>query len=135
MKATSRRSRRGFSLIEIMIAMTITAVVLLSLGRLTTVVASRGRTNDIAAKRNAILQQEANKFGAMPYSTLAGFSTASRTVTSSGFTYTRRLTITPVSTNFSTVKIVIVPARDTTKKDSVILSRSQASSTPLCKGC
>ena len=61
-----RQQTRGFSLIEIMIAMTILAVVMSSLARLATIIAVRGRGNDFYATRTMALQREANKFNAAP---------------------------------------------------------------------
>lgn len=131
----ARGARPGFSLIEIVVAMTILAVVLLSLSGLAVKAAARAATNDLMVKRTAALQLEASKLGAMPFATLAALPTTSTAFTFEGFTYTRKLTRT-ASTNRYTVKIVIVPAIDSTKSDSVTFDRSDPpSSTPLCTGC
>jgi prepilin-type N-terminal cleavage/methylation domain-containing protein len=127
--------RHGFSLIEVVVAMTILAIVLLSLARLSVVVSQRGRANDILAKRTAVLQGELNKFGAMSFATLSAFSTAPQTVTAGNYTYTRRLAINAVGSKRVTVTIVVVPAQDTLKKDSVTFDRSRSGSSPLCTGC
>jgi prepilin-type N-terminal cleavage/methylation domain-containing protein len=125
----------GFSLIEIIVAMTILAVVLLSLSGLAVAAAARAANNDLAVKRAAALQLEASKLGAMPYASLGTLSTADATFTNGGFTYTRRLTRTSGSNRY-TIKLVIVPALDTTRKDSVTFDRANPpSSTPLCVGC
>ena len=79
--------------------MTILSLVLLNLAKVTTAIAMRSRTNDILAKRTASLQLEANKFGAVPFSSLAGWSTTDQTVTRGNFTYKRHLVMSPVSTN------------------------------------
>jgi hypothetical protein len=84
-------------LIEIMVALTILAVVLSSLARLATIVAVRGRDNDGYAKRAAVLQMEANKFGAAPLTTINAWSTANQVDTVNGFVYTRKLSITQSS--------------------------------------
>ena len=127
-------------------AMTLLSVVLLSLARMSMAVSQRGRANDIIAKRNAVLIQQTNKFGAMPYDSLvtihAGFpspgtaqnATASATFTTGDFKYTRRLAVTTAGVN-RTLKIAIVPTLDTLKKDSVIVYRSKPAGSPLCVGC
>jgi prepilin-type N-terminal cleavage/methylation domain-containing protein len=130
-----RRPRAAFSLIEVMVAMTVLGVIMLSLARLSVIVSVRGRGNDVQSKRNAVLQMEANKFGAMPYATLAAFSTTSQSRTAGDFTYTRRLSITNPSFNRLVVKIVVVPARDTLSKDSVTFDRIRAGTNALCSGC
>jgi prepilin-type N-terminal cleavage/methylation domain-containing protein len=131
--------RAGFSLIEVMVAITVFSLVLLSLAKTTTALALRGRTNDLLAKRTAALDLEANKLGGVPYSSLVTWSTADQTITRGTFTYTRHLVITKAGTFTSlySVKIVITPALDPSKPDSVVLSRTLApTSTPLCiTGC
>jgi prepilin-type N-terminal cleavage/methylation domain-containing protein len=131
-----RKAREGFSLIEIMVALTLLALVLSSLARLTTIVAVRARGNDVYAKRSAVLQMEANKFGATPLSTLNAWSTTDQTFTVNGFTYTRKLTIVKSSSSQDSIKIVIVPATSGVASDSAIIIRSKPSTaTVLCKTC
>ena len=48
--------RKGFSLIEVMVAMAMLSIVLVSLAKIGITVATRGRLNDVSAKRNAALQ-------------------------------------------------------------------------------
>jgi hypothetical protein len=119
----------------VLIAMTLLGVILMSLGRLTVVVSQRGRTNDLAAKRTAALQREADKFRAMPYDSIGTFSTADRQLAFGGWSYTRKLAITTVGTSYRTVRIVIVPVSDPAAKDSVTLHRAKARTSPLCSTC
>lgn len=131
-----RRVRRGFSLIEIMVAMTMLSIVLLSLAKLATVVGVRGRANAVAAKRNAVLQLETNKLDAIPFASLGTFPTGSQADSLNGFAYTRRLSITKVNSQRYTVTIVVLPAADTTHKDSVTFDRTlPPANSPLCVGC
>lgn len=129
------RAREGFSLTEVMMAMTLLAVILMSMARMSMVVSKRGRDNAIVAKRNFVLIEEANKFGAMPWTTLNAFSQANVTTKAGDFSYTRRLTITPVTSSRTTIKIVIVPTDDATRVDSVFVYRSLPPGSPLCVGC
>jgi prepilin-type N-terminal cleavage/methylation domain-containing protein len=128
------RRRRGFTLAEVVVAMTLLSVVLLSMARMSMVVSTRGRSNTITAKRTFVLIEEANKFGAMPYATLAAFSTSNATVTAGDFTYTRRLAITE-SNNRLTVKIAIVPSANTAMVDSIWVYKAKPAESPLCTGC
>jgi prepilin-type N-terminal cleavage/methylation domain-containing protein len=130
------KAREGFSLVETMVAMTMFAVVMLGMAQMAAAVAVKGRTNDVVAKRNAVLQLESNKFGAAPFASLATWSTADKVFTRGSFTYTRRLTITPTSMTRATVKVVIIPTIDPTKKDSVTIERAlPPAGSPLCVGC
>jgi prepilin-type N-terminal cleavage/methylation domain-containing protein len=127
--------RRGFSLIEVMVAMTILAVVLLSLARFSAAISKRGRENDLVSSRTAALLKEANKFGAMPFDSLATAPSGSVTRTDGGFTYTRRLVNTADAGNRRTIRIVVTPANTAVRADSLTLQRTRASSSPLCVGC
>ena len=128
--------RRGFSLIEVMISMTILAVVLSSLAGMSFLVAKRGRTNEIITKRNFVLQQQANRLGAMSANDLATLSTSSQSMVVGGFSFTRSISVTAVSTKHWQIKVVITPTDDPTKADSVTFDRSRpATGTPLCTVC
>jgi prepilin-type N-terminal cleavage/methylation domain-containing protein len=128
--------RKGFSLIEVMVAMTLLAIVLMSLAKMSLMVSMRGRSNDLFAKRTAVLQLESNKLGAVPYATLSTWPTTTATLTLGDFTYKRRMAIANTGSNRYTIKILIIPMKDTTKKDSVMLDRTlPATRTPLCTGC
>jgi prepilin-type N-terminal cleavage/methylation domain-containing protein len=125
--------RRGFSLIEVMVAVTLMGIVLMSLGKVAAVSSQRGRTNDLLAKRTFALQQQANLLGSLPYANLAGLPT-SKSYTAGDFTFTRRLTIT-ATTQRTTIRVVVVPSADTMRKDSVTVERNGGSGSPLCQGC
>ena len=130
------RKRQGFSLVEVMVAMTLLAIVMMSLAKMSVTVATIGRTNDLVAKRTAALQMEANKLGAMPFDSLATFSTTTKTFTKGTFSYSRRLVITPLGTSRDSIKIVVIPTANTAKKDSVTIIRSKPLTNALCtSGC
>ena len=138
--APSVRRRSAFTLIEVMVAMTILAIVLVSLAQASTIVAVRGRNNGLVAKRTAALTLETNKMGAAPFASLSNWLSvhSGSTFVAGDFSYTRRMTITAQGSNRYTIKIVVVPATDTTKQDSVSFDRAQPGNpSPLCKlgGC
>ena len=136
-RRSSDRVRAGFSLVEVMMAMTMLAVILMSLARISIILSQRGRENGIVAKRTFALIKEANKFGAVPFDTLAlaRFKVDSTAVVTDGdFKYTRRWKILK-HTNVDTIKIVITPFLATTKVDSVWVYRTKPAGSPLCVGC
>ena len=131
-------TRRGFTLVEVMVAMVLLAVVVVSVARGASSLALAGHTNDLKAKRTASLLAEVNKMGTVPFSLLSAWSTHDTTFTKGDFGYTRKLTITSqnASNTRYQIKVVIVPSSDATKKDSVIFDRTQPPTTsPLCVGC
>jgi len=140
MAARTGSARAAFTLVEVMVAMTLLSIVLVSLAKASTIVAVRGRSNGLVAKRTAALQLEANKMGVVPFANLSNWLTVhtGSTFVAGDFSYTRRMTITSQGSNRYTVKIVVVPSTDTTKKDSVSLDRTlPGGASPLCRlgGC
>ncbi|HYC52307.1 MAG TPA: prepilin-type N-terminal cleavage/methylation domain-containing protein, partial [Gemmatimonadaceae bacterium] len=62
-----RASRDGFTLIEVIMAMTIAATAMIMLATLATSTGRRGYTNDMATKRNFALAQQASRIQVMPF--------------------------------------------------------------------
>jgi prepilin-type N-terminal cleavage/methylation domain-containing protein len=134
----SRRPRRraGFSLVEVIISLTILAVSMMMLARLSWLVSQRGRTNDLVSKRNAALVQEAGRFGVMGFTDIAKQSSGSTLMLVGDFTYTRTLTITATTVNRYTIKVVVAPQATEFRPDSVTVTRSRSGTgTPLCTSC
>lgn len=134
--ATAPRARTGFSVIEVMVAVTLLGVVMMSLGKLSVVIAQRGRSNELVTERTFAMQQQASKFVSMPYDSIATFPTVGKTFMSGDFRYGRLLRITSPGTDRYRITLVIVPASDPARRDSVIIDRSRPpSSSVLCVGC
>jgi type II secretory pathway pseudopilin PulG len=123
------------SLIEIMIAMVILGIVLVTIAKLSLDAAVAGRSNNLVATRTAVLQQQAARLGAIPYATLAGMSSGSDSITIGGTTYLRTITLTPAA-KYTTVSIVIAPSSNAAARDSLVFTRANsAGGSPLCSGC
>lgn len=137
LRARRLKARAGFSLVEILVALTLLSIILMSLARVTFQMAASSKTNDMFAKRNATLIQEANKYGAMPFTSLA--SVSATTLTFGDFKFERTVTVTPTGTSRRDVKIVVVPyianVLTPSKKDSVFVYRTSPPGSPLCVGC
>jgi prepilin-type N-terminal cleavage/methylation domain-containing protein len=128
--------RKGFSLIEVMVAMTILSIVMMSLAKIGVSIAVKGRTNDLVAKRNAALQLEANKLNTVPFGSLGTWSTTTKSFKLGDFSYTRRTTISAMSMYRYSVKVVVIPSLDDKKKDSVMFDRTNPpANTVLCTTC
>lgn len=135
--ATGGPARRaGFSFIEIMIALTLLATVIGSLGILSARVSSRARLAQLIAQRNYIVVQQMNRYTALPYDSLVTYAQRGNLDTIAtavpGLRFLRRDNVyLPSSTGTDTLrleaKVVIVPldavAGDTMYKDSIYLRR------------
>ena len=134
--AKGLRARRGFTLIEVLVALTLLACTLIPLAWLSVIVSSRGRRTDLAAQRTAALQEDVSWLGGITFTRIDSVTTGTASLTAGSFSYTRRIAVTKPATNRRTITIVITPTADTTMKDSVVFDRtSAASGSPLCKGC
>jgi hypothetical protein len=126
-----RRERRGISLVEVVCAMTLLAVVIGSLGLLAAKNAARARAMDATAARTFVLLQEANRFSVLPYLSIPDYASPvgaprTDTITSGRFKYLRRATYTQaVLSEYRTIKVIILPLPDTTKKDSLLFQRAR----------
>lgn len=128
-------ARTGFSLIEIMIAMTMLGIVLVTIAKLSLSVASAGQSNNLVANRSAALEQQAERLGAIPFPTLQTLSSGTTTITIGGIAYARTITLTP-GTKRIDVKVVLAPTSNLAAADSLLFTRANASGgSPLCSGC
>jgi len=134
-----RRTRTGFTLLEVLVALTLLSIILMGLARVTFQMAASGRTNETVAKRTATLIEEANKFNSMPFDSLGTVNATTTDLTFGDFKFQRRLTITSVTSTYRTVKIVVTPyiagVLTPSKKDSVFISRTKPAGSPLCTTC
>jgi prepilin-type N-terminal cleavage/methylation domain-containing protein len=140
-----RRQRTGFSFIEIMVALALLATVIGSLSILSQRIATNARLAELFAQRNYIVVQQMNRYAAIPYDSLAKYSTAGTLDTiPSGIPtlrFIRRDTVYRVTNNQwdslrYAVKVVIVPmtktASDSKYRDSIMLRRRSPNlSSPL----
>jgi prepilin-type N-terminal cleavage/methylation domain-containing protein len=121
------QSRRGVSLLEIIIAMTILAFVVGSLSLLSAKSARRGRELDIGSARTFVLMQQSNRFSVLPYDSISVYAPRIDTVITGRFKYLRRVTYTQSTTgsDYKIVKVILLPLPDTTRRDSLIFVRAK----------
>jgi prepilin-type N-terminal cleavage/methylation domain-containing protein len=130
-------TRRGLSLVEVIVAITVLGVVMAFVGHISSAIALMNRRNSLVAKRTFAMQQQANIIGALPFSSInATLLPVTKTITLGDFTFERRVSLTTTGTASSsqtaTIRITIVPqtgiATDTLQKETLTMMRSK----PLC---
>jgi prepilin-type N-terminal cleavage/methylation domain-containing protein len=127
-ETTQMRPRKGMSLIEVMIALTLLVMLVASNTLLTMKFAERQQAVSLGAYRTAALSMLIGKYMAMPYDSLA-LRTGCTTVTASTttpFGYTRCVTVTALTGQNSQVRIILTPAK-LTRVDTVLFNRSKTS--------
>lgn len=132
----SARRLRGFSLVEVIISMSLLMIVMSSLAALTYTVTERGKANEMVTKRTFALQHETGRFTAIKFADLASQTSGSDVVLLGDFQFERVVTVTAVDSVRYTIKIVVIPEFDPTRKDSVVFDRTKPlTGTPLCTIC
>ena len=128
--------RKGFVLVEVIVAMVLLAVAVSSLAALMYSVSQSGLVATGNAYRNGVLMHEVNRLEGIPYDSIAvGASTYS--VSTAPYPHTRVITVAePVANLVKTVRIVITPSNLKYKPDTVNFIRTKArTSKVLCTDC
>jgi prepilin-type N-terminal cleavage/methylation domain-containing protein len=129
-------TRRGLSLVEVIVAIVMLGVVMAFVGHISSSIAIANKSNGLIAKRTFAMQQQANIVGALPYASLTPtVLPATKNFTLGDFSYTRRVTLVQsgsASTGYAmTITITIVPQTgtpaDTMKKETLTMVRSSPS--------
>ena len=137
------RGRRGFTLIETIVAMTLFGTAALSMASLAAVVAKRGKSHDVVTRREAVMNQQVNKFMTTPWDTLmlsryTATSGDSTTVTTGIMQYHRIVRVELID-NRNTVGRVTVRVRplDTraSAQTTTFMRMKDIRPSPLCVGC
>lgn len=121
------RVRRGVSLLEIIVAMTLLSFVLGALGLLSAKNASRGTLLDKTSARTFVLMQQANRFSVLPYDSIPSYAPVTDTVIAGPYKYKRFVTYTQGTTGseYKTVKVLLLPIGDENRRDSLIFVRAK----------
>ena len=128
--------RKGFVLVEIIVAMIILAIAVSSLAALMYSVSQSGMIATGNAYRNAVLMHEVNRLEGIPYDSIA-VGSSSISVSTLPYPHTRVITVSePVANVVKTVTVVITPVNVKLKPDTVNFIRTRArTSRVLCTSC
>ena len=134
--AHTNEGRKGFALVEIVVAMVLLAVAVSSLAALVYSVSHSGIRTSGDAYRNGVLMQEVNRLEGIPYDSIPT-GTSDVTITGGQYPHLRTITVTEVQPNvIKSIKIVIKPTNPQFKADSVGFIRTKSrTSRVLCTDC
>jgi prepilin-type N-terminal cleavage/methylation domain-containing protein len=133
---TVTKPRKGFVIVEVIVAMVLLAVAVASLASLIYSVSQSSLAASGNAYRNGVLMQEVNRLEGVPYDSIpTGTSTVS--VSTMPYPHTTVVTVTePVAATIKTVRVVITPANLKFKPDTASFTRTKArTSKVLCTDC
>jgi hypothetical protein len=125
--AAARRPRKGVSIIEIVIAMTLLSLVIGSLGLLSARTAAKARALDMLSARTFVLMQQSNRFSVLPYDSIPVYAPRTDTVIAGRFKYLRRVTYTQSKTGseYKNVQVILTPLSDPTRHDTLTFQRAK----------
>lgn len=128
--------RKGFALVEVIVAMVLLAIAVTSLAAMMYSVSQSSMKAAGDAYRNAVLMQEVNRLEGIPYDSIPA-TTTSYSVTTGSYPHTRVIAVTePVLNVVKNVKVIITPTNLKFKPDTASFSRTKArSSRVLCTSC
>jgi len=126
------RDEAGFTLLEILVAITLLGVVLMGVARLNFVLAQRFYGLSGGAARDGILAQQVNQFAALPFDSLKA-KAGTITVNKPPLPYTRKITVDSLSPKLRRVTIIVTPLNTVFKADTLVLQRTKPGNNPFNK--
>ena len=128
--------RKGFVLVEVIVAMVILAIAVSSLAALMYSVSQSGMIATGNAYKNGVLMHEVNRLEGIPYDSIP-VGSSSIVVSTAPYRHTRVITVTePVVAVVKQVQIVVTPANTKFKPDTVKFTRTRSrTSRALCTSC
>jgi pilin/secretion family protein with methylation motif len=133
--AADARHRKGFGVVEVIVAMVLLAIAISSLASLVFSVSESGMRTAGDAYKNGVIMHEVNRLEGLPYDSIPNGSVA-YAVTTGSYPHSRIVTVTEPAANIKTVRIVIAPANSRYRPDTVQFVRTRArTSKVLCTVC
>ena len=127
-----RKKRSGFILMEVVVAMTLLALIMTPLAAMVFKITARSHRSVGNTYRNAVVMKEVNYLEAIAYDSLAA-GTTTTTVTTKPYPYTKTVTVAQYYSKFmlkgKNVTLVITPTNPLYKPDTIKFIRSSANLT------
>jgi Tfp pilus assembly protein PilV len=129
--------RKGFVIVEIIVAMVLLAVAISSLAALMYSVSQSSMKATGNAYRNGVLMQEVNRLEGIPYDSIPQGTTTVPPVSTGPYPHTRIITVNETVANVvKSITVIVQPVNTKFKPDTVSFIRTKArSSRALCKTC
>jgi len=125
------RARRGVSLIEVMVALTLFGLIATVHTVATMRYGLRTRTAALGTARSTAISTAVQLYSTMPRASIAG-NTGCTTITAiSGFQHTRCVTTTAPTGSITRVRIVITPSNAALRPDTVFVDRVTGAATSV----
>jgi prepilin-type N-terminal cleavage/methylation domain-containing protein len=124
LRARSRAKRRGAGLIEVLIAISIFALIATSHAAVTLRYATRMKEVKIGATRSAALQEYLVRLAAVPFDSLDN-RVGCQSTTTGDLPNTRCISVATVTSLKKTVTLILTPTSPSFKPDTIVLTRTK----------
>lgn len=129
MMSRRRGGKRGFILMEVIVAMTLLALIMTPLAAMVFKITARSHRSIGNTYRNAVVMQEINLLESLAYDSLPA-GTTTTTVTTMPYPYTKTVTVAQYYQKWQlrgkTVQLVIAPTNPLYRPDTIKFIRSSA---------
>jgi prepilin-type N-terminal cleavage/methylation domain-containing protein len=135
--AVAKKPRKGFVIVEVIVAMVLLAVAVSSLAALMYSVSQSGMKATSDAYRNGVLMQEANRLEGVPYDSVYVGTFTTSPVTGTVFPHTTVVAVSePIVQVQKNITVIITPVNTKFKPDTLSFVRTKAkTSKVLCTTC
>jgi prepilin-type N-terminal cleavage/methylation domain-containing protein len=117
-------NNRGFSVIEVMVAIILLAIVLLGLAPVTLSMARQTRLATTVTQRTAALAGEVDRLTAVDYTALPANGTACTDFSAAAFPHTKCITVADVNSKTKRVTVIVTPVNGA-GADTTVFERSK----------
>lgn len=123
-------SRAGFTLIEVMLALSAFAVIVVSLGRATGLLARQSTNAMFATYRDSEVARQVGRLSVMEFDSLSA-QTGCTTITAAPFPHTRCIDVTDVTAGQKHITLVVAPAYTGIHPDTTSFDRIASATNPF----
>jgi prepilin-type N-terminal cleavage/methylation domain-containing protein len=128
--AGRRRTNAGFTLIEVMLALSAFAVIVVSLGRATSLLARQSTNAMFATYRDSEVARQVSRLSVMQFDSLSA-QTGCTTITTAPFPHTRCIDVTDVTAGQKRITLVIAPTYTGLHPDTTSFDRIASATNPF----
>lgn len=119
-----RAPRRGFSMVEVLVAIVLLGVALSSLGVLAFQASRRNRVIGAAAYRAGAMSELVDRYSALEFDDLsAGTQSLDTTITTGPMPHRRRAVFEPVGANQLQIRLIVTPTNTLVRPETTVVKR------------
>ena len=122
--------RAGMSMLEVLVAFSLLAIVVASLGALSVQVAHKSFSISGSSYIDAELTRQMNRLQTLPFDSLAT-EAGTTSVAATPYAYSRSVTITDVTSMNKQIRLIVAPANTLFRADTVTFNRTKPASSVL----